>query len=489
MDGIITNMLDSLIAFSPAGTIDRVNPAACALLGYEEDELVNRSAAGILVNASLFDRLMEQGSISGVETTIRAKDGSRIPVLVSGSVMRDDGGAVQGVVCVAQDLTVRKKMEEELIKSEKLQSVGILAGGIAHDFNNFLTIASGNVELLKESIPREDKRYKRVLEAEKALHRAEKLTRQLLTFSRGGAPLRKAASIAELIRESAHFPISGSRVQCEQTMPEDLWPVEVDEGQISQVINNLVMNAVQAMPQGGTVRVRCENVTLQSGDVPHLWEGNYVKIAISDEGPGISGENLKKIFDPYFTTKEMGSGLGLAISYSIVKYHDGHITVDSEEGRGTTFSIYLPVSRGVPRNRTDELEQVFTGSGKVLVMDDEVSVQDVAGEILKRIGYEVEFAGDGAEAIERYRRAKESGAPFDAVIIDLTIPGGMGGKEAIKKLREFDPQVKAIVSSGYSNDPIMADHRKYGFSGVVPKPYRIHEMSRVLHEVLQGEEE
>ncbi|HAK60422.1 MAG TPA: hybrid sensor histidine kinase/response regulator, partial [Nitrospiraceae bacterium] len=491
MDSIITSMLDSLIVVTPAGTISRVNPATCELLEYEEEELLNESVAKVFGTPSplegpVYEELMQQGIIRNVESMYRAKDGRMIPVLFSGSVMRNTDGAVQGVVCVAQDMTIRKKMEEELIKSEKLQSVGLLAGGIAHDFNNFLAIASGNVELLKESMQHDEGGYKRVMEAEKALHRAEKLTHQLLTFSRGGAPLRKATSIGELVKESACFPVRGTSVQCEQDLPIDLWPVEVDEGQISQVINNLVMNAVQAMPEGGTIQVDCENVTIHEGDVPNLGAGDYVKISIRDDGPGIPKENLKKIFDPYFTTKTMGSGLGLAICYSVVRNHDGLIAVESEEGQGTTFSLYLPISRKTYREKTDEEETTFTGTGTILFMDDEEAVRMMAGDVLKSLGYEVEFARDGTEAIVLYEKAHASGTPFAAVILDLTIPGGMGGKETIRRLRELDPQVKAIVSSGYSNDPVMANFRQHGFSGVVAKPYRKQDMGKTLYEVIQG---
>jgi CheY-like chemotaxis protein len=324
---------------------------------------------------------------------------------------------------------------------------------------------------------------------EKAALQAKKLTQQLLTFARGGTPIIQTTSITELITESTNFTLRGSNVSCEFFIPDDLWFVNVDEGQMGQVINNLIINADQAMPEGGKIEVSAENITVGEEQALPIKKGKYVKITIKDRGIGISKEHLERIFDPYFTTKQKGSGFGLAITYSIIKRHRGHITVESEVGVGTTFSIYLPASfEKMPMKEKIE-KKVVSGAGKILVMDDEEVVRDVAGEMLKQIGYEVEFAKDGAEAIELYNRAKESGNAFIAVILDLTVPGGMGGVETIKKLLEIDPGVKAIVSSGYSNDPVMANFSEYGFSEVVPKPYEIQKVGEVVRKVLVGEVE
>ncbi len=328
-----------------------------------------------------------------------------------------------------------------------------------------------------------------MVEAERASVKAKDLTQQLLTFSKGGAPVKKTTALTGLLRDSASFSLRGSNVRCKLSIPDDLWHVEVDEGQINQVINNLIINADQAMPEGGTIRVMAENITLSDQYVLPLKSGNYIKISIEDQGVGIPKEHLSKIFAPYFSTKNEGSGLGLAISFSIIKNHDGYISVASQLGIGTTFYIYLPASQKEILIIQDDEESPIVGKGRVLIMDDEDSVRDVAGEMLKSIGYEVEFARDGDEAIELYKKAKELGQPFDAVILDLTVPGGMGGKEAVRKLIELDPKVKAVVSSGYSTDPVMADFRQYGFKSIVAKPYMVKELREKKKKVIKERNE
>jgi PAS domain S-box-containing protein len=384
-----------------------------------------------------------------------------------------------------RDITERKKMEGELIKAQKIESLGILAGGIAHDFNNILTGILGNITLAKAYVKPEDSVADRLTEAEKACLQAKDLTQQLLTFSRGGAPVKKTFSITELLKDSATFVLRGSSVQCEFSIPDDLWLVEVDEGQINQVISNLIINSAQAMPEGGTIKVQAENTVVWTKDIPPLKNGRYLKISIEDKGIGIQEEHLRRIFDPYFTTKQRGSGLGLAVAYSIIKKHEGYIDVKSQLGVGTTFFIYLPASEHNIINEK-KIDKIFKGVGRILLMDDEDVVRHVVGEMLKHLGYNVEFAKDGAEAIKLYEIAKETGKPFDAVIMDLTVPGGIGGKEAINKLLEIDPNVKAIVSSGYSNDPVLSNYTEYGFCGGVAKPYKLEELGKTLHEIILG---
>jgi len=426
-----------------------------------------------------------QQPAAGIEDNIAVQQGG-------GYVQRDvrfgtaffENEAGPRVIVTLEDITEHKRMEEELLKAEKLESVGILAGGIAHDFNNILTGIMGNIGLAKMYAKPEGRVHQRLAEAERASLRAKDLTRQLLTFAKGGAPVKQAASIAGLIIDSAGFSVRGTNVRCAFSVPDDLWPVELDEGQMSQVISNLVINAVQAMPEGGTIQVRAKNVTVDEEQMPALKAGRYVQVTVEDQGIGISEEHLPKIFDPYFTTKQKGSGLGLAICYTIVKNHNGTITVDSELGEGATFNIYLPAThKEIPNRRVVET-MIPAGKGRILVMDDEQVVREVAAEMLSHLGYEVETAGDGAEAIVKYEEAKETGRPYDAVIMDLTVPGGLGGKEAIRQLHEIDPEAKAIVSSGYANDAIMANFRRYGFDGVVSKPYSVQELSRKLHEVI-----
>jgi CheY-like chemotaxis protein len=323
-----------------------------------------------------------------------------------------------------------------------------------------------------------------LIKAKNAVLRAKDLTQQLLTFSRGGAPITEPFSIGDFLKESASFALSGSNIRCEFFIPDDLQNIEADKGQINQVIHNIVLNAEQAMPDGGVIRVGAENRVVGPGSELPLQEGKFVKVFIEDHGHGISQNDLPRIFDPYFSTRERGSGLGLASAYSIVKRHGGHISVTSKVGVGTTFEVYLPASDKNIAVREEDKKGLVAGRGRILIMDDEEMVRELAGAILGQAGYEVENARDGSEAIDLYRRAEASGLPFDLVMMDLTIPGGMGGQEAIKRLRELDPDVRAIVSSGYSNDPVMAEYEKYGFKGVVVKPYTLWNLTRLIKDVL-----
>jgi PAS domain S-box-containing protein len=492
---LFENANDVIYTHDFEGHFTSLNAAAIKTYGYTRDQLLQLNISR-LVDPDYLPIAQEntQKKRQGIERTepyellTYRKDGSPVWVEVNTRLIMDKGRPV-GVQGVARDITERKRMEEELLKARKLESIGLLAGGIAHDFNNILLGILGNLSLAKMEARLGDKVLERLTAAEKAALRAKDLTQQLLTFSKGGAPIKKAASMAELIKDSAEFVLSGSNVQCHCQIPDNLWSVEVDEGQISQVIQNLLINADQAMPEGGTICVRAKNVTLDADHALRLTPGNYITVSIEDHGIGIPAEHLPKIFDPYFTTKQKGSGLGLATAYSIIKKHDGTITVESGLGSGTTFTIYLPASNARLPATTPVKREPMVGQGRILVMDDEEVIREVASQMLSFIGYEVELAKDGAEAIKLYRSATENGAPFDAVIMDLTVPGGMGGKEAVKRLREIDPQANVIASSGYSNDPIMADYATYGFDGVVAKPYRLEELSKVVHHVMPGKKE
>jgi two-component system, cell cycle sensor histidine kinase and response regulator CckA len=359
-----------------------------------------------------------------------------------------------------------------------------IAGGIAHDFNNLLMVMMGNISLVKTSAS--DEQVEELLtEAEHACRRATSLTRPLLTFSKGGAPVRRTVFISELLQESTVFALRGSNVSADLTITGALWPVDADVGQLHQVIHNMVLNAAQAMPEGGIVRVQAENIVLGAGDVPALQPGRYVTIAVVDHGYGIPSDAFPNLFDPYFTTKVGGSGLGLATAFSIITKHEGYITVASEVGVGTTFCIYIPASEHVVESTQERTATALIASGRILVMDDEEAICNLLRAMLTRLGYIVDCVRNGTEAIDAYERARAAGQPFAAVILDLTIPGGMGGLAAIERLRAIDPQVKALVSSGYANDPVMADFQHYGFSGVIEKPYSTQSLQEALQRVLR----
>ena len=411
-------------------------------------------------------------------------EGSEKIIRNRGEVEYDETGNPVRLFGTTQDITERRKLEEERLKVEKLESLGILAGGIAHDFNNILTAVMGNLSYAKMGMDRDSETYEVLQEAETASFRARNLTQQLLTFAKGGSPVKETASLSEVIRESGSFVLKGSNVRCDFTIPEDIWPTEIDVGQISQVAQNLIINADQAMPDGGVIKIEMENRVIGVEDALPLPSGKYVHVSVRDKEIGIPEKHLPKILDPYFSTKDKGSGLGLATAHSIIKKHGGHITVDSELGEGTLFHFYLPASEK-EMGEAGALEgELIKGDGRVLVMDDEESLRNLAHQVLGRMGYHVESAKDGEEAIEKYVKAMKEGEPFDAVILDLTIPGGMGGKETIKKLKKIDPKVKATVASGYSDDPVMANFKDYGFFGVVSKPFNLNKLSWVLHDVL-----
>jgi len=487
---------DGVISTNIEGRIILMNKVAESLTGWTQEETIGKPICEVfhIINketrkpcADPVKRVIEQGGTYRLtnDTILISRDGRGRIIADSGAPIRDKESKIIGVVLVFRDITEKQKIEEELQKMEKLESLGVLAGGIAHDFNNILTGILGNVTLAKLETNPGDEIFQILAEAEKATTQAKNLTQQLLTFSRGGVPLKKTVYIGKIIKNSANFALSGSNVTCAFSIPEDLLPVKVDEGQISQVVNNLIINADQAMPEGGVIKVGLNNITVGGREALPIREGKYVRIIIEDHGVGIPGEHLQKIFDPYFTTKQKGSGLGLATAFSIVKQHDGYITVESKQGTGTTFSIYLPASVEGIKKEKETKEAFIPGRGRVLLVDDEKVVREATGRMLKKLGYDVEFAREGNRALELYKEAKKVGNPFNAVIMDLTIPGGMGGEEAIQKLLKIDPKVRAIVSSGYSTDPIMANYKDYGFKGVIVKPYKTEELSEILHRVIE----
>jgi signal transduction histidine kinase/ActR/RegA family two-component response regulator len=379
------------------------------------------------------------------------------------------------------EIAQREQAEEELLRARKLESLGVLAGGIAHDFNNFLTVVQGNIEVARAQLKQQDTAQEFLEQAAGACQRAKFLSSQLLTFAKGGAPVRRVVSIAELVTDAVQLARTGSPVGIEVTMAEDLWSAKVDPGQIGQVLHNILLNARQAMPGGGTIEVHAGNVVSrdESEDA-----GPRVRISIRDYGRGISADVLRRIFDPYFTTKPGGAGLGLATAYAIVLKHGGHIAVESEPGTGTVFTVDLPASLETPRAETSTTAPPQTGTERLLVMDDEETLRTLFQAVLSQLGYVVQTARDGAEAVALYQAATAAAAGFDAVLLDLTVTGGMGGMEAAARLKQLDPGAKLIVSSGYSDAPVMSHFSDYGFDAVIVKPWTVKEISDVLRRVL-----
>ncbi len=408
-------------------------------------------------------------------------DGSVHHLAARGRLVRDDTGQPARVNGILWDVTDQRLLEEERIKTQKLESVGMLAGGIAHDFNNLLQGVFGFISMARMTHDQKEKSLAMLAEAEKALHQSVKLTSQLLTFSKGGKPVKKVVDLRLLIENAVTLALSGSRNTAEIDIDEDLCAAEVDEGQIGQVVQNIMLNADQAMPLGGVIRVAAHNMPATSLVPPADLQGDLVEITIRDQGAGIPAEHLTRIFDPYFTTKEKGSGLGLATSYSIISNHGGLLRVQSEIGKGTTLFVYLPASGAQPEKTRQRQIPAATRRGRILVMDDEEMIRALADEMLASLGHEVAVAADGENALVAYRTARDAGRPFDAVILDLTIRGGMGGIETLRKLVEIDPDIKAVVSSGYSEDAALANYREQGFQAVLDKPYSMSDLQDVLN--------
>jgi PAS domain S-box-containing protein len=492
-------MAESVITTDIEGRVRFLNPAAVLLTHWDVEAAVGRPVAEIcslceaesetvvpvpldqVLRGDAVAELPAHTMIAGRTGAWRAVEGCCAPIHAADS-------KVVGMVLVLRDITERERLEQELVRASKLESIGLLAGGIAHDFNNILTAVMGNIALGLLDAEEDSDLGRSLRDAERAALRARDLTQQLLTFARGGEPIRAAVRLPEIVAEMTRFALHGAKVKAELDLAPDLWPADVDKAQIGRVVQNLVINAAQAMPAGGVVRIAARNVRVAALELPPLAPGAYVHISVTDAGVGIRPEHLARVFDPYFTTKQTGSGLGLATVYSIVRKHKGHIRVESVLGRGTTFHAYLPAAEhGLPVAEAGAAAASGALSGRVLFMDDEAPIRQLATTLLSRLGCEIEATADGQAAVDRFRAARDAGRPFDVVVMDLTVPGGMGGLEALQGMRAIDPQVKAIVSSGYSSDPVLANYRSYGFRGRVAKPYELAEFGRVLGAVLGGQ--
>ncbi|MDX2494576.1 MAG: cache domain-containing protein [Desulfuromusa sp.] len=465
------------------------NLRAVELFGFTEEDFAKGLSATDMFAPEELQKVVENTAAQfrgekkkRTEYRCMRKDGSTFPALFHvGPIVKD--GKPCGLRGVVVDLTEQKRAEEEILKLRKLESVGVLAGGIAHDFNNLLAGLFGNIEMAKRSLSNEHKSYKYLDSAGMSMERATGLTQQLLTFAKGGDPIKETLSLEGVITETAKFSLRGSNVKLQLDIDPKLWLVDADKGQLSQVVSNLVINAKQAMPGGGSVMISAVNIKTAAG--------KQVQISVQDQGVGVAPQHLDKIFDPYFSTKQQGSGLGLASCYSIISKHNGTIVATSELNRGTTFTIILPAVEEQKEQSVAVATDLLTtdsvaDSARILVLDDEELVQQMSGSMLEEMGHQVDHAVDGEEAVEKYRLAHEEGREYDIVICDLTIPGGMGGREAAQKILKIDPQAKLIVSSGYATDSVMANYAEYGFQGRVAKPYRFVELQTVVQQVLEG---
>jgi PAS domain S-box-containing protein len=484
-DFTLGKIVDAIYWITPDAKFWDVNDAAEKMLGYTHEQFLSMSVFDIGPEfpaelwPSHWEKLKQYKNFQ-FETIHRARDGHDIPVEITANYCRYDDREFN--CAIVRDITERRTMQDERIKSQKLESLGVLAGGIAHDFNNILTGIMGNISFARKFIDESHRSLKILEQAEKASQRAADLAHQLLTFAKGSQPIKKAVAVWQIIEASAALVLHGSNVLSTISIPEHLFAIDADEGQISQVFNNIIINAAQAMPEGGTITVTAENIMLDSSNMMSLMAGTYIKVTFTDTGCGISAEDQKKIFDPYFTTKPSGNGLGLASVYSIISKHGGHISVRSSVGKGTSFYILLPAGNCIPTaTDNDAIAEKSAKHHSLLVMDDEEIIRNLVSDMLSDLGYHVQTCSNGDEAVALYTASMAAEIPFSAVIMDLTVPGGMGGKEAAQHILKTDPQARLIVSSGYSNDPVMADCRRFGFCATIVKPYTIDEVVRVLN--------
>ncbi|MDP3481228.1 MAG: PocR ligand-binding domain-containing protein [Desulfoprunum sp.] len=495
--GFMENMPAGCIWTDIDGNIEYMNKYFVELLGYTLNETPTievlferifpdpeqRARIHAVYTGAFAKAAKAMAPFQSLKTRMICKDGSSRHVIVNAHPVRTH------VIAVLTDITEREHIQNELLKAQKLEALGVLAGGIAHDFNNILTGVVGHILLAQKSLDTTSEMHKSLEIARTASLRATELTQRLVSFTKGDVLIKKHVSVRGLVNESVSLVVQEGCVQGNVYVPDTLHDIEADEGQISRLFNNIVINAVESMPSGGTLTVQADNANPDECEAMGLLAGRYIRISFTDEGCGITEEDQKKIFDPYFTVKAFGTGLGLASCHSIVAKHGGRIFVSSVVGTGTTFTIYLPsLGNSLQEDSRDtQAEPVQRLGGTVLVMDDNNSIRRVVEKILRRIGYRATVCVDGQAAVALYKEAKEAGTPFDAVIVDLTVPNGMGGEEAARHMLEYDPEARLIVSSGYTINPIIDRYAEYGFSDFLAKPYSIGQLTQVLDNLCQRE--
>ena len=477
------------------GNIEYANPKFTETTGYKFEEIENKKTKiheFSYFSGHIFNELWEtisSGKEWHGEFHSKKENGDLYWERALISPIFDHKNKIINYLKIAEDITEQKKIESELLKMEKLKSIGTLAGGIAHDFNNILTGIYGNISLALMKLEENHQSSHYLTRAENSLNRATQLTKQLLTFSKGGNPIKRDENLSEIIKETVVFDLSGSNVKPIFNFADNLYSIKVDKGQLQQVFSNLAINANQASPNGGHLYISIVNSFVNDNEILDLASGKYLKITVQDEGTGIPQKHIDKIFEPYFTTKPTGNGLGLATTYSIIKKHKGHLEIDSELGKGTKFTLYLPASKKgeVKKEEKSETSKLpENNTAKILIMDDEESIREILSQMIELLGYKTDAVSDGEEAINKYREAKEQGNPFDIIIMDLTIPGGMGGKEAVKEILKIDKDAKVIVSSGYASGATLADYKSFGFIDMINKPYTIAKLGEVLNRVMNN---
>jgi PAS domain S-box-containing protein len=479
----VTDEKDRLIFFNP-GMEQIAGVKAGDVLGLDVTRDFSVETTGEFLH--YFDLAKKQRSPQPYEVNVVTPDG-RQTVQSGWLIPRITDGIYTGMICSIQDITDHKRIEAERIVMSKRESTELMAGGIAHDFNNLLSVILGNLDLIIGFEQSKAEMTRSLEAAMKAALESRKLTHQLITLAKGGATVKRLTSMTSLLQEQVDFTLRGSKVAADFSWPADLWPVGIDEGQISQVIRNLILNAREAMEDGGTISVKAENIVLAQPNNFSLPSGDYLKMSISDQGKGIPADILSKIFDPYFSTKQRGvqkgMGLGLTICQSIIQKHGGAIMVTSALGEGTTFQMCLPAFREAILGG-QETEKEGRQKGRILAMDDEEMVRTMVGSVLKRLGYEFEVVENGERVIEVYQQAKTLGRPFDAVLLDLTVRGGMGGQETVRRLLSLDPEVKAVVFSGYDQSQVIQDYERYGFKAALTKPFLVNDLKKILSKII-----
>lgn len=486
----LRSIADGVITTDIKGNIVMFNRSAEHLTGWSCDDALGHALPDVFTIIDEQTQKKRENPVDRVLTTglniefenqsyLLRKDGKEIPIADSAAPIFDYKGKISGVVLVFRDMTAKQKLDDSILRTQKLESLGVLAGGIAHDFNNLLGGIFGYIEMaLMKTTEEIVSNY--LSKSLNNIDRARSLTHQLLTFSKGGAPIKTIGSLFPAVQKTVEFALSGSSVSSRFNIQNNLWLCDFDKNQIAQIIENLTLNAQQAMPNGGVIELTALNVSFYEKEHVSLESGNYVKLSIKDQGIGIPKELLTRIFDPYYTTKTEGHGLGLATCYSIVKKHGGCIEVESESPKGSTFHLYLPASSEDLNNKAAPSNKTQQGQGSILIMDDEESIRDVLKLMLESLAYTVILTKNGDEAVKSFMVEKRANRKITAMIFDLTIPGGMGGKKAIQEIRKIDSETPAFVTSGYSENHILANPEKYGFNAMLHKPFKMAELSEIL---------